>query len=101
LSESNDSYGRLQAVAATLDGFELAEYDLDSRGEGAVLSASQSGGASLRHLSILRESHTVGEAQKIAEPTVSVDPELETGPALRAFIRRVLAADDAHFSEAG
>ena len=101
LSESNDSYGRLQAVAATLDGFELAEYDLDSRGEGDVLSASQWGGSSLRHLSILRDSHIVAEAKKIAEHIVSVDPELEAVPALRAFIRRVLPADDAHFIEAG
>jgi ATP-dependent DNA helicase RecG len=88
-------------VAATLDGFELAEYDLDSRGEGDVLSASQWGGSSLRHLSILRDSHIVAEAKKIAEHIVSVDPELEAVPALRAFIRRVLPADDAHFIEAG
>ena len=92
---------RLQAVAQTLDGFTLAEYDLDARGEGDVLSGSQWGGSSLRHLSILRDSEIVAEAKKIAEQIVAVDPTLEAVPALKAFIRRVLPEDDAHFIEAG
>ena len=101
LGEGHESYGRLQAVADTLDGFALAEYDLDSRGEGDVLSGSQWGGSSLRHLSILRDSEIVAEAKTIAEQIVAVDPSLEAVPALRAFIRRVLPEDDAHFIEAG
>src|SRR5699024_6832971 len=101
LGEGHESYGRLQAVADTLDGFALAEYDLDSRGEGDVLSGSQWGGSSLRHLSILRDSEVVAEAKTSAEQLVAVDPSLAGVPALRAFIRRVLPADDAHFIEAG
>ncbi|WP_210602683.1 ATP-dependent DNA helicase RecG [Brevibacterium oceani] len=101
LSEDNESYARLQAVAETLDGFALAEYDLDSRGEGDVISGSQWGGSSLRHLSILRDSEIVAEAKTVAEQIVAVDPSLEAVPALRAFIRRVLPEDDAHFIEAG
>ncbi|WP_152348195.1 ATP-dependent DNA helicase RecG [Brevibacterium sp. CFH 10365] len=101
MSETDESYGRLQAVAETLDGFTLAEYDLDSRGEGDVLSGSQWGGSSLRHLSILRDSEIVAEAKRVAEQIVAVDPTLEAVPALRAFIRRVLPEDDAHFIEAG
>lgn len=101
MSETDESYGRLQAVAETLDGFALAEYDLDARGEGDVLSGSQWGGSSLRHLSILRDSEIVAEAKTIAEQIVAIDPTLEAVPALKAFIRRVLPEDDAHFIEAG
>ncbi|MGR6091901.1 ATP-dependent DNA helicase RecG [Brevibacterium sediminis] len=101
MSAEDESYGRLQAVAETLDGFALAEYDLDARGEGDVLSGSQWGGSSLRHLSILRDSEMVAEAKTIAEQIVAVDPTLEAVPALKAFIRRVLPEDDAHFIEAG
>ena len=82
-------------------GSLLAEYDLDARGEGDVLSGSQWGGSSLRHLSILRDCEIVAEAKKIAEQIVAVDPTLEAVPALKAFIRRVLPEDDAHFIEAG
>ena len=101
MSETDESYGRLQAVAETLDGFALAEYDLEARGEGDVLSGSQWGGSSLRHLSILRDSEIVAEAKTIAEQIVAIDPTLEAVPALKAFIRRVLPEDDAHFIEAG
>ena len=38
---------RVDAVAATLDGFELAQVDLELRREGDVLGANQSGGALL------------------------------------------------------
>ena len=48
---------RLDAVASTLDGFRLAELDLEQRREGDVLGAAQSGGRShLRLLSLLRDA---------------------------------------------
>lgn len=98
--EADESFERLRAVAGTLDGFELADYDLESRGEGDVLGASQWGGSSLRHLSILRDSEIVAEAKQVAEQIVEVDPELESVPALYAFIKRVLPDDVGHFIEA-
>lgn len=100
MSEADESFERLQAVAGTLDGFALAEFDLDSRGEGDVLGASQWGGSSLRHLSILRDSQIVAEAKKVAERNIEFDPELKDSPALRAFIRRVLPEGSGHFIEA-
>lgn len=98
--EVDESFDRLRAVAETLDGFVLAEYDLDNRGEGDVLGASQWGGSSLRHLSVLRDAAIVEAARAYAEKIVSVDPELSSIPALRAFINRVLPAESAHFIEA-
>ncbi|MBM6588604.1 ATP-dependent DNA helicase RecG [Brevibacterium sp. RIT 803] len=99
-SESDESFERLSEVAGTLDGFALAEYDLGTRGEGDVLGASQWGGSSLKHLSILRDAPIVEEARTIAEKIISVDPDLSSLPALRTFIKRVLPAESAHFIEA-
>ncbi|EQD46647.1 ATP-dependent DNA helicase RecG, partial [mine drainage metagenome] len=38
---TKDGIRRLEAVTATTDGFELAEADMDIRGEGAVLGTRQ------------------------------------------------------------
>ncbi|GAA1852406.1 ATP-dependent DNA helicase RecG [Brevibacterium marinum] len=98
--ETDESFDRLRAVAGTLDGFELAEYDLDNRGEGDVLGASQWGGSSLHHLAILRDAAIVEAAREYAEKIIAVDPGLRSLPALRRFINRVLPAESAHFIEA-
>ena len=47
---------RLEAVASTRDGFELAQRDLELRGEGDVLGLEQSGAAtSLRLLRVIED----------------------------------------------
>src|SRR3954466_15429640 len=43
MPEASPARGRLQAVADTLDGFELAQMDLELRREGDILGAAQSG----------------------------------------------------------
>lgn len=66
---------RLAAVAATRDGFELAELDLAQRREGDVLGASQAGGRStLRLLRVLDDAELIAEAREIAEQLVAHDP---------------------------
>jgi ATP-dependent DNA helicase RecG len=78
---------RLDAVAATLDGFELARVDLEQRREGDVLGAAQSGGrSSLRLLRVLRDEDLIGEAREEAAAVVSADPELAKEPALLAAL---------------
>ncbi|WP_144588230.1 ATP-dependent DNA helicase RecG [Brevibacterium casei] len=99
-SEADESFERLRTVAATLDGFALAEYDLDIRGEGDVLGSSQWGGSSLRHLSVLRDTEILAQAKAEAEPIIAADQFLEDSPELRELIQRVLPADAAHFIEA-
>ena len=47
---------RVEAVAATLDGFELAQADLELRQEGDVLGSAQSGGrSSLKLLRVAKD----------------------------------------------
>lgn len=61
LPEGSSSGQRLKAVAATHDGFELAELDLDQRSEGDVLGLNQSGRSYHLHFLSLREHREIIE----------------------------------------
>ena len=74
---------RVKAVADTLDGFKLSEIDLELRGEGDVLGATQSGArSSLRLLRVLRDADLIVHARDLAAATLSADPTLEKQPNL-------------------
>ncbi len=91
-----DSVGRarVEAVAATLDGFRLAEKDLELRQEGDVLGSEQSGGrSSLRLLRVAVDGDLITEARALAAAVFEEDPELAAHPALREALTRRL--DDA------
>ncbi|HCU50007.1 MAG TPA: ATP-dependent DNA helicase RecG, partial [Micromonosporaceae bacterium] len=61
--EGTPARERLDAVASTVDGFQLAELDLEQRREGDILGAAQSGRRShVRLLSLLRDRELIGEA---------------------------------------
>jgi ATP-dependent DNA helicase RecG len=78
---------RLEAVAATLDGFELSRLDLEQRKEGDVLGAAQAGRqSSLRLLRLLHDEDLIRQARQDASAVVSADPDLAAHPALRAAI---------------
>lgn len=78
---------RLDAVAATRDGFELARRDLEIRREGDVLGGSQSGvRSSLRLLRVVQDADVIIQARELAESLLSEDPSLVEHPALRAAI---------------
>ena len=89
---------RLDAVAASDDGFVLAEADLEARREGDVLGAAQSGRRrSLRLLSLLRDRDVIGTAREIAGQMVDVDPSLGENPALKRRVEALEAQDRAEF----
>jgi ATP-dependent DNA helicase RecG len=91
---------RLDAVAATQDGFELSRLDLETRREGDVLGASQSGRrSSLRLLSVLRDEAVIADAREDAAALVDADPDLGQHPALRAAVEAVLADQRAEYLE--
>ncbi len=74
---------RLDAVAATTDGFELSRLDLEQRREGDVLGASQSGSRSgLRLLSVIRHEDVIADARAAAAAVVAADPVLARHPDL-------------------
>lgn len=75
----SDSWRRLEAVAGTTDGFELAEVDLEQRREGNVLGSDQSGVRSgLRLLSVIEDADLIGQARELAEWAAAQDPALTT-----------------------
>lgn len=93
---------RLDAVAATLDGFRLAELDLEQRREGDVLGATQSGRRShLRLLSLLRDTDLIREARAAAIEVIDADPELDTHPELAAAVGRLVDDERAEYLEKG
>ncbi|MGB7425422.1 MAG: ATP-dependent DNA helicase RecG, partial [Ornithinimicrobium sp.] len=92
---------RLDAVASTTDGFELAHLDLENRREGDVLGAVQSGGRSgLRFLRLTRDEDLIVTAHEDAWAWVTKDPNLAAQPALRTAIDQ-LDAERAAFLERG
>lgn len=78
---------RLEAFAATTDGFELARVDLTQRREGDVLGAAQSGRSnSLAMLRVLSDADLIADARQAARSIIDTDPELLTHPVLAAAI---------------
>lgn len=93
---------RLDAVAATTDGFELARVDLEQRREGDVLGAAQSGRRSqLKLLSLLRDADLIAEARAEAMALVAADPDLTEHPVLAAAVGNLVDADRAEYLEKG
>jgi len=82
---------RLDAVAATLDGFRLSRLDLEQRREGDVLGAAQAGRqSSLRLLRLLPDEDLIGQAREDATELVASDPGLAGYPAVRTAIDELL-----------
>lgn len=91
---------RLDAVASTIDGFELSRLDLELRREGDVLGAVQSGRrTSLRLLEVLRDEDVIEQARADAEEIVSADPTLSSHVALRASLERLTAEASTDYLE--
>jgi ATP-dependent DNA helicase RecG len=91
---------RLDAVAATTDGFELSRVDLEQRREGDVLGKSQSGYRSgLQNLRVLRDEKTIVQAREAAHALLDADPDLATVPLLAAEVTRLEESVQADFLE--
>ena len=88
---------RVEALVATTDGFELAEVDLDLRGEGTLMNAAQSGRSDLKLASLRRDRELVARAREAAFAIVDADPFLDRHPLLRAELGLFLTPDDEAF----
>lgn len=84
---------RIDAVAATSDGFALAEVDLELRREGNILGTEQSGGRStLRLLRVAEHGELIVHTREVAAALLERDPELRGAPELAAMIAKERAA---------
>lgn len=98
--EGTPALERVMAVAATTDGFELSQIDLELRREGDVLGASQSGGrSSLRLLRVVQDSELIQRMRKSVELIFASDPTLERHPALAESLARIDEAAQANLAK--
>ncbi|KOV66059.1 ATP-dependent DNA helicase RecG [Streptomyces sp. MMG1121] len=102
MPEASAARQRLNAVAATLDGFELSRIDLEQRREGDVLGQAQSGArSSLRVLAVIEDEEVIAEAREEATALVAADPELERLPGLRTALDALLDEEREQYLEKG
>jgi ATP-dependent DNA helicase RecG len=91
---------RLDAVAATTDGFALSRVDLELRREGDVLGASQSGRrSSLENLRVLRDEDTITEARAAANALLDEDVHLHQAPLLAREVSGIESSVRADYME--
>ena len=100
--EDSPAMARLNAVAATLDGFELSRIDLDQRSEGDVLGKAQSGVRShLRLLKVLRDEPLIERAREIGIKLIDADPTLSRYPLLQAAVNELRNDESSNFVDKG
>ncbi|MEU4875130.1 ATP-dependent DNA helicase RecG [Streptomyces sp. NPDC021608] len=102
MPEASAARQRLNAVATTLDGFELSRIDLEQRREGDVLGQAQSGArTSLRVLAVIEDEEVIAEARQEAVAVVTADPELSAYPGLRTALDALLDEEREQYLEKG
>ncbi len=92
---TDEARRRLDAMASTTDGFELAEVDLELRGEGTVLAVKQSGIPELRHARLTRHRELAAVAREEAAERLAADPDMTsaTGAIIASATRRTFGDD--------
>ncbi|NEK57502.1 ATP-dependent DNA helicase RecG [Geodermatophilus sabuli] len=91
---------RLAAVAGTSDGFELARLDLETRREGDVLGAAQSGRRStIRLLSLLEDEELIAQARAEATALLATERGLADHPGLAAEVAALATDERAEYLE--
>jgi len=91
---TSDGEARLDALVATTDGFELAEVDLELRGEGTIFDQRQSGINDLKLASLRRDKEWVVRAREAATEILDTDPALDNESGLAEELEWFLAGRD-------
>ena len=92
-----DGEARLEALVASTDGFELAEVDLDLRGEGTILGERQKGQNDLKLASLRTDRAAVESARETAIELLDADPGLTQHPGLAGELELFLDPEEAEF----
>jgi len=92
-----EAEARLEAVVASNDGFELAEVDLELRGEGTIMGERQKGRNDLRLASLRRDKDWVVTAREVATEILDADAELSQHPDLLDEVEFMLGSDDVEY----
>ena len=81
--ERTKARARLEVVAATTDGFKLAEEDLKLRGSGTIMDERQAGFSDLKLTNLLKDREILAEARAEAFGLIDIDPDLRANPQVR------------------
>lgn len=73
---SDSAKARLKTIHSTVDGFEVAEADLELRGPGEFLGREQAGWLKLRCADLQRDREILARARTLAEDLLQDDPSL-------------------------
>ena len=84
---------RLDAMRRTSDGFELAEVDLRTRGEGSLFNARQAGMPDLKLARLAEDASLVQRARTRAFAVIDGDPGLDRHPDLERLLRESFSGD--------
>jgi ATP-dependent DNA helicase RecG len=87
-SDNAEARTRLEALARTTDGFELADEDLRQRGEGTLFDIRQSGMPDLKLARLADDVDLVKRARARAFAIVEGDPTLQRHPELLDLLRQ-------------
>ncbi len=87
-NESDGVRSRLQFLCRTSDGFEVAKYDLETRGPGDFFGEAQHGLPTLRVADLVQDTRTLKVAQEEAKALLAADPNL-AAPAHRPLADEV------------
>jgi ATP-dependent DNA helicase RecG len=96
-ADSPDGNPRVEALVGTTNGFQLAEIDLDLRGEGTLMGSAQKGRSDLKLASLRRDRVLVAEAREAAFTIVDSDPSLRSNRGLADELALLLAPEDEEF----
>jgi ATP-dependent DNA helicase RecG len=96
-SDTPEAEARLGALVASTDGFELAEVDLDLRGEGTIMGERQKGRSDLKLASLRRDRKWVESAREVAIEIVDGPGGLAAHPGLVDDVSLFLDEDDKDF----
>ena len=70
---TEEAVRRLEALVETSDGFQLAEVDLELRGQGQLLGIRQSGYSDLKFARLARDRQLIAKARALAEKLVDAE----------------------------
>jgi ATP-dependent DNA helicase RecG len=86
--DNTEARARVEALARTTDGFELADEDLRLRGEGTLFDIKQSGMPDLKLARLAEDADLVRRARGRAFAIVEQDPQLDRHPQLLDMLRQ-------------
>ena len=87
-SRQEEAMRRLKTLAATTDGFQIAQADLEQRGPGDFFGSRQHGLPQLRLASLTGDMEVLSQAQRAARELLERDPALSR-PESRVVLERV------------